>query len=53
LEKIRRHFVVIATRNLGELLGLLLQRDRQGVLALAEHIEATDWWDDHRLGNEA
>jgi hypothetical protein len=35
-----------------ELFALLLQRDRQGVLALADYIEATDWWDDHGLGHE-
>ena len=37
---------------MSELFALLLQRDRQGVLALADYIEATDWWDDHGLGHE-
>jgi hypothetical protein len=32
-----------------KLFALLLQRDHQGVLALVDHIEATDWWDDYRL----
>jgi hypothetical protein len=29
---------------------LLAEPDRQGVLALADHLAGEDWWDKHRLG---
>jgi hypothetical protein len=29
---------------------LLAEPDRQGVLALADHLGGEDWWDKHRLG---
>ena len=38
-------------RNLvAELFSLLAEPDRQGVLALADHLGGEDWWDKHRLG---
>ena len=33
-----------------DLLLLLAEPDRQGVLALADHLGGEDWWDKHRLG---
>jgi hypothetical protein len=33
-----------------ELFSLLAEPDRQGVLALADHLGGEDWWDQHRLG---
>ena len=35
---------------IAELLTLLTQRDHEGVLTLADHLAAVDWWDDHVLG---
>ena len=29
---------------------LLAEPDRQGLLALADHLGGEDWWDKHRLG---
>ncbi len=34
-------------------LALLTQRDYQDALTLADHLAATDWWDDHVLGYQA
>jgi hypothetical protein len=33
-----------------DLLLLLAEPDRQGVLVLADHLGGEDWWDKHRLG---
>jgi len=33
-----------------DLFSLLAEPDRQGVLALADHLGGEDWWDKHRLG---
>ena len=32
-----------------ELFALLAEPDRQGVLALADHLGGADWWDEHRF----
>ena len=33
-----------------DLLAMLTRRDSQEALTLADHLAATDWWDDHVLG---
>jgi hypothetical protein len=33
-----------------ELFALLAEPDRQGVLALADHLGGADWWDEQRFG---
>ena len=38
------------TNLVAELFALLAEPDRQGVLALADHLGGEDWWDKHRLG---
>ena len=35
---------------MSDLFLLLAEPDRQGVLALADHLGGEDWWDKHRLG---
>jgi hypothetical protein len=36
-----------------DLLAMLTRRDSQEALTLADHLAATDWWDDHVLGYQA